>query len=216
MSATKRMTSEPGFAAKNFMPQSEGNPNQLHKIEPAAEPLRERKTISGASEPAFFGESLTDKPERIDFEAIIPFLHERVALRMPSDIQLLDGVLDYLNERMLQLGLINPDDTEVIIALDEAIVNAIKHGNKGDARKSVHIVAEFNADGARFSITDEGQGFDRAQVPDPTDPCRLLETSGRGLLLIRHIMDEVCHNEAGNCVEMFKRHARHTSITKSE
>lgn len=216
MSATKRMTSDTRFAAKNFMPQSEGNPDQLHKIEQASEPLHERKSISGASEPAFFGESLTDKPERIDFDAIIPFLHERVALRMPSDIQLLDGVLDYLNERMLQLGLISPEDSDVMIALDEAIVNAIKHGNKGDAHKSVHIIAEFNAEGARFSITDEGSGFDRAQVPDPTDPCRLLETSGRGLLLIRHIMDEVCHNEAGNCVEMFKRHARHSSSIKSE
>lgn len=210
------MTSDTSFAAKIFMPQREGDLNHSHKIEQAAEPMRERKAVSAASEPAFFGEPLPDKPERIDIDAIIPFLHERVALRMPSDIQLLDGVLDYLNERMLQLGLINPDDTDVMIALDEAIVNAIKHGNKGDARKSVHIIAEFNVEGARFSITDEGNGFDRALVPDPTAPCRLLETSGRGLLLMRHIMDEVCHNEAGNCVEMFKRHARHSSIKENE
>jgi len=206
------MTSDISFAAKNFMPDSEGNFNQLSKIEF----LRERKTVSASSEPTIFSESLTDKPERIDPDAITPFLRERVALKMPSDIQLFAGVLDCLNERMLQLGLIPPGDTEVMLALDEAIVNAIKHGNKGDTRKSVHIIAEFNADGARFSIIDEGAGFDRAQVPDPTDPSRLLETSGRGLLLIRHIMDEVCHNEAGNCVEMFKRCTRSGSSKTDE
>ena len=198
------MTSDINFATKNFMPDSEGNPNQPSKIEF----LRERKTVTATSEPNIFGESFTDKPGRIAPGGAAPFLHERVALKMPSDIQLFSGVLDCLNERMLQLGLIPPGDTEVMLALDEAIVNAIKHGNKGDARKSVYIVVEFNADGARFSITDEGAGFDREQVPDPTDPCRLLETSGRGLLLIRHIMDEVHHNETGNCVEMFKRCTR--------
>lgn len=216
MSAIKRMTSDNRFTAKDFMQRGEDNPDQPHKNAHASEPSRERKTVSAASEPAIFGDSLTDKPERIDLDAIMPFLQERVAFKMPSDIQLLDGVLDYLNERLLQLGLINPGDTEVLIALDEAIVNAIKHGNKGDARKAVHIIAEFSLEGARFSITDEGRGFDRAQVPDPTDPCRLLETSGRGLLLIRHIMDEVCYNEAGNRVEMFKRHARHRSIKANE
>jgi serine/threonine-protein kinase RsbW len=212
LSAIKRMTSDISFATKNFMPDSEGNPNQPSKIEF----LRPRKTVSATSEPTIFGQSLTDKPERIEPDAISPFLHERIALKMPSDIQLFAGVLDCLNERMLQLGLIPPGNTEVMLALDEAIVNAIKHGNKGDARKSVHMIAEFNAEGVRFSITDEGAGFDREQVPDPTDPCHLLETSGRGLLLIRHIMDEVHHNEAGNRVEMFKRCARSGSIKTDE
>src|SRR5262245_48994070 len=123
------MTSDISFAVKNFMPDSEGNPNQPTKIEF----LRERKTVSASSEPTIFGESLTDKPEHIDPGRIAPLLPERVALKMPSDIQLFAGVLDCLNERMLQLGLIPPGNTEVMLALDEAIVNAIKHGNKGDA-----------------------------------------------------------------------------------
>jgi serine/threonine-protein kinase RsbW len=93
----------------------------------------------------------------------------------------------------------------VLIALDEAIVNAIKHGNKCDPRKAVHIVAEFSADGVRFIVADEGAGFALEKVPDPTEPCRLLEPSGRGLLLINHIMDEVRFNQCGNRLEMFKR-----------
>ena len=150
-------------------------------------------------------DNLAEKSERIHVESILPFLEERIAFKMPSELRHLDGVLDYLNERMLRLGIINAGDSEVLIALDEAIVNAIKHGNKCDPRKAVHIVAEFSAEGVRFTVADEGPGFERENVPDPTEPCRLLEPSGRGLLLINHIMDEVLFNPCGNRLEMFKR-----------
>jgi serine/threonine-protein kinase RsbW len=146
-----------------------------------------------------------DKPEHPDLDKLLPFLKERIAFRMPSDVKYLDGVLDYLSERMVKMGIVGEEDSEVLIALDEAIVNAIKHGNKCDPRKAVQIVAELSAGGARFTIKDQGPGFAREEVPDPTDPARLLETSGRGLLLINHIMDEVCYNKCGNQIQMFKR-----------
>jgi serine/threonine-protein kinase RsbW len=136
---------------------------------------------------------------------VLPFLKERISLKIPSDIAILDRVLEYLNERLLRLGIAGPDDTEILIALDEAIVNAIKHGNKSDPTKKVRIVAEMSAKGARFTISDEGSGFARDCVPDPTDPLRLLMPSGRGLLLINHIMDHVTHNECGNKITMVCR-----------
>ena len=154
---------------------------------------------------AGFDNYAVEKPDRIQLDAVLPFLEERIAFKMPSELRHLDCVLDYLNERMLRLGIVNADDSEVLIALDEAIVNAIKHGNKYDPRKAVHIVAEFSVEGVRFTIADEGVGFERDKVPDPTEPCRLLEPSGRGLLLINHIMDEVRFNHCGNTLEMFKR-----------
>jgi serine/threonine-protein kinase RsbW len=154
-----------------------------------------------------FDNYITEKNERLGLEAVLPFLEERVAFKMPSEFCHLDVVLDYLNERMIRLGIVNAGDSEVLIALDEAIVNAIKHGNKCDPRKAVHIIAEFSSDGALFTVTDEGSGFSRENVPDPTEPCRLLEPSGRGLLLINHIMDEVRFNQCGNRLEMFKRPA---------
>lgn len=129
----------------------------------------------------------------------------RVALKMPSDVGYLDDVLDYLRAAMLKHGIIRPGDSEVVVALEEAIVNAIKHGNKNDSRKAVHIIAEMTAEGAHFTVSDEGRGFACCEVPDPTHPSRLLEPGGRGLLLIRHIMDEVTHNECGNEIKMFKR-----------
>jgi serine/threonine-protein kinase RsbW len=139
---------------------------------------------------------------------VLPFLKERISLTMPSDITYLDEVLDYLNRRLLELGIVGPGDSDVIIALDEAIVNAIKHGNKNDPSKTVRIVAELTARGARFTVRDEGSGFSRDGLPDPTDPLRLLVPSGRGLLLISHIMDDVHHNECGNEICMSRRVAR--------
>ena len=157
------------------------------------------------SDPGEFDPTAAERSERIHLDDLLPFLEERVVFKMPSELRHLDGVLDYLNERMLRLGIVTPGDSEVLIALDEAIVNAIKHGNKCDSRKAVHIVADFSAEGVRFTVADEGPGFELEKVPDPTQPCRLLEPSGRGLLLINHIMDEVCFNQSGNRLEMFKR-----------
>jgi len=136
---------------------------------------------------------------------LLPFLEERIALKVPSEFKYLERILNYISQRMVSLGIVDAEDTDVILALDEAIVNAIKHGNKCDPDKCVHIIAEIRCDGVRFTITDEGSGFARDEVPDPTDPCRLLEPTGRGLLLINHIMDEVCYNDCGNEVKMFKR-----------
>lgn len=161
--------------------------------------------IASRSEPTPFDAQDGEKPDRIELDALLPYMEERISFKMPSELRHLDGVLEYLNERMLRLGIVSGDDSEIIIALDEAIVNAIKHGNKCDPRKAVHIVAEFSADGVRFTVADEGVGFKRESVPDPTEPCRLLEPSGRGLLLINHIMDEVRFNQCGNRLEMFKR-----------
>lgn len=166
---------------------------------------RDWRDVGVGCDSSGFDNHAEDRSERVHLDDLLPFLEERVAFKMPSELRHLDGVLDYLNERMLRLGIVTPDDSEVLIALDEAIVNAIKHGNKSDCRKAVHIVAEFSVEGVRFTVADEGTGFELEKVPDPTQPCRLLEPNGRGLLLIRHIMDEVCFNQSGNRLEMFKR-----------
>ncbi|HSE97502.1 MAG TPA: ATP-binding protein [Blastocatellia bacterium] len=164
----------------------------------------------------FFEEPAPEKPPYPDLDCIRPFLKEEIAFHMPSDLRYLDGVLEYLNERLLRFGIVNPGDSEVLIALDEAIVNAIKHGNKCNPEKLVHIIAELSMCGARFTIQDEGSGFVKDNVPDPTDPSRLLETSGRGLLLINHIMDEVCHNHCGNEIKMYKRSNQTSSEFRTE
>src|SRR5262249_53328310 len=134
----------------------------------AVKPQKPRapKIVSAAVEPHLAREALSAKPEHPAVERLLPFLEERVCFKMPSDIKFLDGVLEYLNERMLRLGFVQPDDSELIIALDEAIVNAVKHGNKNDSSKSVSIIAEFTTAGLCFTIADEGPGFDLGKVPN--------------------------------------------------
>ncbi len=132
----------------------------------------------------------------------LPFTREKVEFELPSDIALMGGVLQYLLERVARLGVIQPEQSNLFVALDEAFVNAVKHGNRYDHTKFVRITAELSADEARFTVEDEGEGFDVADVPDPCDPQNLFRTSGRGVLLICNIMDEVQYNARGNQLTM--------------
>lgn len=136
---------------------------------------------------------------------IRPYLTERLQFVIPSRVEYLDGILNHITERLVKLRIVEPESIDVIVALDEAIVNAIKHGNGYDPAKRVTIVAEITKDEARFEITDEGEGFRLQDVPDPCAPENLLRTSGRGILLISNIMDEVAYNDSGNSIRMTKR-----------
>jgi CheY-like chemotaxis protein len=136
---------------------------------------------------------------------VLPFVRERIEFELPSDLSLMNGVLHYLIERVAALGVVKPDSSNLFIALDEAFVNAVKHGNRSDPHKLVRITADLSAKEARFTIEDEGEGFDVKSIPDPLDPSNLFKTSGRGVLLIYNIMDEVAYNERGNSLTMVKR-----------
>ncbi|HMZ81229.1 MAG: ATP-binding protein [Blastocatellia bacterium] len=133
-----------------------------------------------------------------------PFSHEHIEFTIPSVIDHMHGVLNYLIERTTALGLANAS-SNLFVALDEAIANAIKHGNKNDPTKQVSIVAELTPSEAIFTITDEGDGFDLKKLPDPTDPDYIMRPCGRGVMLIYHLMDEVRYNTRGNQVIMVKR-----------
>jgi serine/threonine-protein kinase RsbW len=149
--------------------------------------------------------SLACRLRHIDCLKILPYATEHIEFKIPSRVEFLDGILNYLTERLIRMGIIEHQNSNVVIALDEAIVNAIKHGNRYDETKSVTIVADLSLREARFTITDQGEGFDPQDVPDPCAPENLLRSSGRGLLLIRNIMDETCYNERGNSLMMVKR-----------
>ena len=85
-------------------------------------------------------------------------------------------------------------------ALTEALCNAIAYGNRHDATKVVRVRAEVSADAVRVHVVDEGEGFDPAGVPDPTLPENLEREAGRGLFVLRHVVDHVSFNERGNAV----------------
>jgi len=148
---------------------------------------------------------LNYKIQFVDKKEIVQNLHEKIEFELPSTVSTMHAVLDYLMKRVEKLGVINPEQSNLFIALDEAFVNAVKHGNKFDARKLVKIAAEVSSKEARFSVEDEGEGFDVNAIPDPLDPQNLFKTSGRGVLFIYNIMDEVKYNERGNLLTMVKK-----------
>ncbi len=129
---------------------------------------------------------------------------ERLEFTIPSVIERMHDVLNELTEKLESRGLVQPH-SHLFVALDEAIANAIKHGNKSDPTKNVHITAEMDDDEVTFVITDEGDGFDLANLPDPTDSQYLMRPCGRGVMLIYHLMDDVEYNERGNQVKMKKK-----------
>jgi len=90
------------------------------------------------------------------------------------------------------------------LALEEALINAIKHGNQMDRRKSVRVAYTINRDRFHIVIADEGPGFDPEDVPDPTAVENLERPCGRGLMLMRHYMSQVRFTGKGNCCEMMK------------
>ena len=90
------------------------------------------------------------------------------------------------------------------MAMEEAVMNAIKHGNKSDPDKKVHIVLNLSEHEFYAQITDEGEGFDPEDVPDPTADENLEKFSGRGLMLMRNFVDVVRYSPKGNSVELQK------------
>ncbi len=90
------------------------------------------------------------------------------------------------------------------LAFEEALVNAIKHGNGLDETKKVQVNCRLNAEQLVIQITDEGDGFDPMDVPDPTLDENLEAPSGRGLMLMRSFMSTVEYNESGNSVQLVK------------
>ena len=91
------------------------------------------------------------------------------------------------------------------LALEEGLINAMKHGNKHDAAKTVHVEAKVTAKSTEIIIEDQGKGFTRHEVPDPCAKENLLKPSGRGILLMEAYMDKVTFSRGGRRVRMVKK-----------
>lgn len=105
----------------------------------------------------------------------------------------------------------NPDgsETHIEMAVHEALVNAVIHGNQSDPKKRVHVICRCSIDGeVSITIRDQGQGFDSRALGDPTTPENLLSTHGRGIYLMQALMDEVGFDEGGTVVHMRKKPAQ--------
>jgi serine/threonine-protein kinase RsbW len=113
-------------------------------------------------------------------------------------------VQEHIEQLLQESPCAERDLFSIKLALEEALVNAIKHGNQYDRNKKVEIAYQVLPDRFVIRITDEGTGFDPADVPDPTAVENLERPCGRGLMLMKHYMSEITYNERGNSVQMSK------------
>ncbi|MEQ8789173.1 MAG: ATP-binding protein [Pirellulaceae bacterium] len=125
-------------------------------------------------------------------------------LDLPSEAAAGKRAVDELLRRLQEHEWQENDIFGVHLAVEEALVNAIKHGNQYDDQKKVRFLFKLCKDRVRIEIIDEGEGFDPTEVPDPTDDDNLETPSGRGIMLMRNFMSFVEYNASGNHVVMEK------------
>ena len=132
----------------------------------------------------------------------IPISYSSVVPSVPGAI---GAICTKLLSELKAANFSREDIFAVHLALEEAFVNAVEHGNDMDPTKKIEIEYSVGRDKVKISLTDEGQGFDPDAVPDPRCGENLYKTEGRGLLLIRSYMDTVKYNKRGNHIQMVKR-----------
>jgi len=125
-----------------------------------------------------------------------------ISIQIPSiveNIRMIESFIDNAKERFdLDEDLYG----NIMIAVTEAVNNAIKHGNSNNSSKNVFLSLTLNENLLKFIIKDEGTGFEYNNLPDPTAPENIEKPGGRGIFLMRHLSDEVEFTENGKTVEL--------------
>lgn len=125
-----------------------------------------------------------------------------ISIQVPSlmeNIRMIESFIDNAKERF------HLDDDiygNIMIAVTEAVNNAIKHGNDSNKSKNVFLSLSLDDSMIKFIIKDEGHGFDYQNLPDPTSPENLEKPGGRGIFLMKHLSDEVDFKDDGRTVEL--------------
>jgi serine/threonine-protein kinase RsbW len=123
---------------------------------------------------------------------------------IPSDTAAGQSVQERIVQLLEELSYDERDVFGVRLAIEEALVNAIKHGNRMDPTKTVRITCQVARDRVRIEIEDQGEGFQPEEVPDPTADENLERPCGRGIMLMRAFMSSIAYNESGTCVILEK------------
>src|SRR5580765_6485942 len=125
-----------------------------------------------------------------------------ISIQIPSileNIRIIESFIDNAKEKY------HLDDDiygNIMIAVTEAVNNAIKHGNKDNSSKNVSISLSLEDGLIKFKVQDEGNGFDFHKLPDPTAPENISKPGGRGIFLMKNLSDEVDFKENGKVVEL--------------
>ena len=130
--------------------------------------------------------------------------HRTVTFEVPSALDQIGGATRQLFQFLEELHLDDSDRFDIRLCFEESLINAIKHGNRLRKDLPVKVTAAFDTKEIHVSVADQGRGFDYQRLKDPTKEQNLEAYSGRGVYLVRHLMDRLCFSESGSCVEMIK------------
>jgi serine/threonine-protein kinase RsbW len=134
----------------------------------------------------------------------VPFVELRQSL--PSIVAVISPFADQLMRFILNFRRADESELDIEMAVHEALANAVIHGNGENSRKRVYVVCRCYMDGeVLITVRDEGRGFDSSAVLDPTIRENLRFTHGRGIYLMKTLMDEVCFEDSGSVVRMRKK-----------
>ena len=130
----------------------------------------------------------------------------RGSMTLESELPSVEPVEAKAEQLAREAGFDEDTSSQVAMVVREAVINAILHGNKKDPAKHVRWSYELNVEALKFKIGDEGPGLDPDSVPDPLAPENILRSSGRGIFLMKAIMDEVHFHQLnpGTEIEMIK------------
>jgi serine/threonine-protein kinase RsbW len=146
-------------------------------------------------------QSLSLLPRNAHF---VPFVELRQSL--PSKVAAISPFADQLMHFILNFRRADGSEADIEMALHEALANAVVHGNGENSCKHVYVTCRCYMDGeVVITVRDEGRGFDNSAVPDPTFRENLLFTHGRGIYLMKTLMDDVLFEEGGAVVTMRKK-----------
>ncbi len=124
-------------------------------------------------------------------------------LELQSDPRNIAHIEPYVNQIMEEHNICQSVYGNILIALTEAVTNAIVHGNKEDGSKTVTVnIKDCEDKKIVFQVTDQGAGFNPDDLPDPTAPDNIMKLGGRGVFLIQQLADSVTFCDEGRCVEI--------------
>lgn len=125
-----------------------------------------------------------------------------ISIQIPSIIENIRMIESFIDNAKERFNLEDDIYGNIMIAVTEAVNNAIKHGNAGNKLKNVFLSLSLDDSIIKFVVKDEGTGFDYDNLPDPTSPENLEKPGGRGIFLMKNLSDEVKFAEGGKVVEM--------------
>lgn len=144
-------------------------------------------------------------------------MQDHCVLELPSELHAIEQAVEELVARSRKAGFnCERRRFRLQVGVSEALANAVSYGNAHDPRKLVRVELRITRDAIIIKVTDEGQGFDPTTIPDPTLPANLPRTGGRGIFLIRQLMDRVEFNESGNSITMVLHRERYGSALEGQ